>query len=101
MRSRAEGRKERETTMQNIRKLSRSSLVPHSGQYVIVHVLHCSSYIMKRKPCLHAGIVTTDPNKKEFLIAVCEAPDDRLTRIQEVPENTAITQKNNAICAFM
>jgi len=49
-----------------------------------IHVPHCS-YVMKRKPCLHEGTLTIDPNKNrlvEIPPSYGELPDDEMIRLQ-------------------
>ena len=70
----------------NISKSKRQncSLTHSSAWSVLVHVLHCS-YVMRRKPRLHDGIVTIDLGKNRLAEIPCsgsDAPDHGFTRIQ-------------------
>ena len=72
------------------------SLTYSSGQY---WYMFCS-YVMKRKPRLHDGIVTIDIGKNRLVeiprsASGSEAPDDGFTRIQLIASarNATITSK--------
>ena len=47
--------------------------------------IHCSDcgYAMQRKPHLHDGTVTTDPDKNRLVEINGKPSDDRLTKIQQ------------------
>ena len=66
-----------------------------SGQYwYMYNVLHCS-YVTKRKPCLHDGIVTIDLDKNS-LVEI--PPDDGLTRILLVYQTQPSQAKEHKTC---
>ena len=61
-----------------------------------VHVLHCS-YIMKRKPRLHDGIVTIDLGKNRRH----QMMDSQGSADQQAPKMQPLPAKKNATCVCM